>query len=315
MSNIDLSYAPAFSVWEAKNIGYALTLFRRYASIFMSRFEWRGLPDGLTSRYIEKTLLFQGQGVFFKDNKYGYLALPCANAGVLNTVFEPTEFYPIGNGFFKKIKTANAQPEPNPESGDRLGVWLRNDMLATPACLEIQRYCERIADVERTIETNLVYHKIPLILVTNDKKVLSMKNFMKDVMNNKPATYVTSAMQTDLKNALIPAKTDVPFIIDGLYDYKNELLAELNSLLGISDATVNKEGGISPVEIESSSGPTVDGYVAAMLESRKVAAEQINKMFPELNVSVELRKGGQKENGKLYNDVAKSDLGRSFDDV
>ena len=308
MSNIDCTYAPAFSAWERKNREYALTLFRRYASIFMSRFEWKGLPDGLTSRYIEKTLFFHGQGVFFKDDKYGYLALPCANTGVLNTIFEPTEFYPIGNGFFKKIKTANAQPEPKPENGERLGVWLRNDMLATPACLEVMRYCERIADVERTIETNLVYHKIPLILVTNDKKILSMKNFMKDVMSNKPATYVTSAMQTDLKNALIAAKTDVPFIIDGLYDYKNELLAELNSLHGIFDATINKEGGVSPAEIESSSGPTVDGYFASELESRKVSAEQINKMFPKLKVSVDVKKGGQKDNGKLYNDVAKSDL-------
>lgn len=312
---MDLSYAPEFSTWEKLNRGYALALFRRYASIFMSRFNWKGLPDGMTSRYIEKTLLFQGQGVFFKDEKYGFLALPCANAGVLNAIFEPTEFYPIGNGTFKRIKTANAQPEPKAEDGERLGVWLRNDMLAAPACLEIQRYCERIADVERTIETNLVYHKIPLVLVTNDKKVLSMKNFMNDVLKNKPAVYVTSAMQTDLKNALIPAKTDVPFIIDGLYDYKNELLAELNSLLGISDATINKEGGISPIEIESSSGPTVDGYVAAMLEARKVAAEQINKMFPELNVSVELRKGGNKDNGELYYNAQESNIGRSDLDV
>ena len=308
--SVDMRYAPDFSEWEIKNKGYALTLLRRYASIFMSRFEWKGLPDGLTSRYIEKTLFFQGQGVFFRDNKYGYLALPCANSGVLNAVFEPTSFYPIGNGSFKRIKTANSTPPPKLDNNERLGVWLRNDMLACPACIEVQRYCERIADVERTIETNLMYHKIPLVIVTNDKKVLSAKNFIKDVERNKPAIYVTKDLQTDLKNALLPAKTDIPFIIDGLYDYKNELLAELNSLLGISDAGVNKEGGISPVEIESAAGPTVDGYVAAMLEARKVAAEQINTVFPELNISVEIRKGGRK-NGELYYDARKSDSAKS----
>lgn len=286
------NYALDFSEWEKKNRGYALKLFRRYYSIFVSRFDWEGLPDGLLSRYIERVLFFHGQGILFKDKTKGFLFLPCTNNGALDAYFEPMEFYVIGNKINKKIDLKKNQ-----------GVWLRNDYLGIPTALEVMHYCERIADVERTIETRLMYHKIPLMFKTTDKKLLSTKNIVNQIAKNKPYIYLQDDSTADLKNSLIVDNTESEFIIDRLYDYRNELVAELNSLAGIDDTMTNKEGGISPDEINISGGATRDGYSAALIECRKLACEEAHEIFPELSaLSCKLRSSREepRNNGNVY---------------
>ena len=66
--------------WESAK--YNNATFRYYydrlIEMAVSRFEWKGLPDTVDTRYLELALLTDGKAVFFYDEVLGYLALRCA---------------------------------------------------------------------------------------------------------------------------------------------------------------------------------------------------------------------------------------------
>lgn len=99
----------------------------------------------------------------------------------------------------------------------------------------INNLIERIITVEMTINTNLVAHKIPLLVSINDIDEKQCKDIINKLLNDEPVVFTNLK---DLSNAKAIVNGS-PYIIDKLYAYKSSLEAEIQILLGIDNNSTN----------------------------------------------------------------------------
>ena len=78
-------------------------LFSLFSCLAMNRFEWKNLPNEISSRKIEKYLFEYGQVLFFDDSSYGLLCLPCSPSSGFNVYGSPLAFHVHGIGYDKDV--------------------------------------------------------------------------------------------------------------------------------------------------------------------------------------------------------------------
>ena len=236
-------------------------------------FEWSGLPDSINEKYLEYCLFNFGKAVFFDDPDLGLLCLQANPTNLKNVYREPLKVKAIGeNGYQKEIK-------------DKF-VLIRNNDDEIPTKLSIENFAYRIYDVQRTADTNIFLHKIPYIILCEDKELFSMKKLFEKVGNNEPVIFGVKNGGI-LENVKI-LETKVPYIANDLLDYKNVIWNECMTFLGIKNANMDKKERLITNEVDANDEQIgISG--AIMLKARKQACKEINKMFPNLNVDVRMR--------------------------
>ena len=99
----------------------------------------------------------------------------------------------------------------------------------------INNLIERIITVEMTINTNLVAHKIPLLVSINDIDEKQCKDIINKLLNDEPVVFTNLKDLSNVKAVV----NGTPYIIDKLYAYKSSLEAEIQILLGIDNNSTN----------------------------------------------------------------------------
>lgn len=235
-------------------------------------FEWTGLPDSVSAKYIEYCLFNFGMAVFFEDDKLGKLCLQAQPTDLKNVYRDPLSVRAVGeNGYNEEIK-------------DKF-VLIKNNDDDIPTRSSIENFAYRLYDSQRTADTNMFLHKIPYIILCEEKELLSMKKIFEKVGNNEPVIY-------GLKNGAIMdnvkvLETKVPLIFNEVMDYKKTIWNECMTYLGINNSNIDKRERLVTEEV-SSNDDQVAFSGATMLKTRKEACEKINKMFG-LHVDVRMR--------------------------
>lgn len=236
-------------------------------------FEWKGLPDSVSETYLEYCLFNFGHAVFFEDDKLGKLCLQANPTDLKNVYREPLSVYATGeNGYNKLIK-------------DNF-VYIKNNDDTIPTRSSIENFAYRLYDSQRTADTNMFLHKIPYIILCEDKELLSMKKLFEKVGNNEPVIF-------GLKNGAIMdnvkvLETKVPMIFNDVMDYKKTIWNECMTFLGINNSNIDKRERLVTDEV-AANDEQVAMSGALMLKARQDACRKINEMFPELNVEVRMR--------------------------
>lgn len=262
---------------QAKNQIEQDLLYRRFTLVALNNFEWINLPEEIKPRYIEKALFYNGACAFAKTEKYGYIVLPVALTGNLNLYYEPTSWNVIGNAMTEGFNIDNS-------------VLMRNNMFCIPSEYDVRWYASKIADVQRTIDTNVALHKMPFVLKGNSKQVLTMKTIFKKINDNEPAIYLDDNVNP---NAFQSIATNTPFVVDKLNDYKRQLTSEFYELYGYPTTQTEKNERLTMTESQVKVEFSDSGYVGTMYEYRKQACEAINKMFG-LNIDVKIQRYREK---------------------
>lgn len=252
------------------------TIYNRLKLLALNRFEWEGLPDGIETRHIEKALYNDGRVLFFKDPRKGLLCLPALPSGGVNVNNEHRKYR--ANGI-------NYQREYSIDPDDNEAVLIRNNDLEVPTHNYMRLYAYKLTNIERSLDSNVNIQKFPFIIKCDDKSKLTMLNIFDQVQSNAPAIYADKNL--DMKNFEI-LFTNAPFVCDKLADYKHDVWNDALTFLGINNANTDKRERLNSDEVNSNN-EFIEHNILYMLEARKKAAEEINKMFPELNVSVKLR--------------------------
>ena len=77
--------------------------FAHYLKCFkllcLSVFEWKDLPDGMDSRFLEEVLYYNGIATLLYDEELGFINTACAYSGNLNIYGLPTAFNCYSYGF------------------------------------------------------------------------------------------------------------------------------------------------------------------------------------------------------------------------
>lgn len=275
------------SAWM--NNGTYMQYFNRLTELSVSMFEWLNLPDEIDERFLELTLFRDGKAVFFKDEDMDeYLALKCAVNGGFNVYGIPVNrraYSPTNN--YKKQLTQK----------DSVIIW--NNYLHKNSVLDVKMFAKRLYNLDRIIDVNANAQKTPVLILATPEQRLTMINLYKEVDGNSPV--VLGDKNLDLSNVKA-LSTGAPYVADKLYTLKTQIWNEALTYLGISNTNITKkERMISDEVVRNMGGIIASRY--SRLESRRKAAEEINKMFG-LNIEVNYREDYREADDEIMLDGA-----------
>lgn len=255
----------------------------RLVELSISMFEWKGLPDSVDSRFLEKTLFMNGSAVFFQDDDLDtrmvngdsngtLLALPVILNGKWDVYNVPIDRRCYAtNGYQRDLNNKNS-----------IIVW--NNMLRTNSIMACRMYAKRLWNLDRAIDVNANAQKTPVLIQATDTQRLSLKNLYMQWDGNEP--FIFGADNLDI-NSLKVLRTDAPYVGRDLYELKTQIWNEALTYLGISNINYQKKERMITDEVIRNQGGTVASRYSR-LQSRQEAAEKVNKMFGT-NISVEYR--------------------------
>ena len=273
----------------ARNLNdYTLTdYFTRLMLISRSVFEWKGLPDNMNEKWIERYLFAEGKCVFFKDPVKGYMITALAPNGRLNYYNEYTDIRPYAIDYTGESLVNDVDC-----------VVIKNNDLCVPTTRTIQLYAYKLASIDRTIDVNIEAQKTPVMVACSEKERMSMRNFIKQRQDNEPFIFVTDKMNTE---GIKVHDLKAPMVFKELEYQKHMVWNECMTYLGINNANMDKRERLVDDEVQANN-EQVEACFNAMLSERQRACEMINKIFG-LNISVRKRI----QNTPLLNDSKPSE--------
>ena len=266
-----------------------------YRNIALNIYEWDGLPDGMESRHIEQALLLYGQCFFYDHETLGFICLPCSNSGQMNVYGEPTRIMVTGHGFSENKHITD-------------GVRIINNPRVIATDITLQYFCTKLAQIDSTINTNLIQQKVPFIFATSKENEFTIKNLYAKMYSGEPAIFVDQSLLSQNGQLNIQSVScEAPYIIDKLQEHRFEIEKELLTFLGINTTIEKKERLI--VDETNANNEQITLNVEIGLREREKACELINERYG-LNTKVyakdlPLSKGGL-EDGTLYNGTENS---------
>jgi hypothetical protein len=146
-------------------------------------------------------------------------------------------------------------------------------------------FSNRLYEMDRIIDVNVRAQKTPVLIRVNDSQRLTLQNVYMKYDGNQPVIFATKDFDPDSVSVL---KTEAPYIADKIYQLKTQYWNEALTYLGISNVNYTKKERLITDEVTRNQGGTLASRYSR-LEARRQACDEINRMFPELNISVDYR--------------------------
>lgn len=268
---------------EDKVSFYRRKLIREVSNLF----KWEGLPEEIPVDYLEQTLIKSGRVMFFYDERaYGYMALE-GNVRGFNLYNQPTQAYSVcanDIGIPTNYSRTIMHKYDNDIPKDDACVLINNMYNGESLQEIIDHYAYRLALVQQAFDTNALWQNIPVIFSTdNNETKISIDKLFEDIMTGKPWIVVDKTLLAK-ENGLQTEAVEVPFLLDKLYDSKNEIYNEFKMTIGLNTSGADKKERLLVDEVNSNKEST-ETCLEIMLSQRKIACEEINRVFG-LNVTV-----------------------------
>ena len=261
-----------------------------YRNIVLNLYEWDNLPEGMESRHIETALLLNGQAFFYEHEHLGFICLPCSNSGQMNIYGEPTSVIISGHGFTENKHITE-------------GIRILNNPRVIPTDLTLNYYCTKLAQIDSTINTNLIQQKVPFIFATTKENEFTIKNLYSKMYSGEPAIFVDQSLLTNGDLNIQSISCEAPYLIDKLQAHRFEIEKELLTFLGINTTIEKKERLLQDETNANNEQITLNIEIG--LRERERACKEINKRFG-LDISVYAKdievKGGLTD-GNVHNGI------------
>ena len=252
----------------------------RFEKVARNVFEWVNLPTSMNADYLEKCLYYYGQAVFIKDKNYGFINLKASDSGDINIYDLPTKLHCYSNNYQtnRKLYISNEglTEEQRIAKENQECILVRNTWDRIPTYGTMNLFAMRLYEAERTSDTNLKAQKTPILLIVDEKQRLLLENLYSQFDGNKPFIF-GDKLQLD-KGLIQAIKTDAPFLLDKLQDYKKEIWNEALTFLGINNIMVDKKERLITDEANSNN-ELINLNLQSFLAPRKLACEQFNEKF------------------------------------
>lgn len=251
---------------------------QRLQDYALSMFEWEGLPKEINKRFLELTILQNGNAVFFKDPSYGYMAMPVVTKGYLNAYLEPIQYEAVSVGYNKYLDQDT-------------GVIIWNNYSRTSILPILESFAYRLYKAERAMDVNVEQQKFPVVFLTEESQRLTMTNLMEQYRGNEPFV-MGNKKGFDMESVKV-LQTGVPYVADKLMVYRNDIWNQAMTFLGIGNAKQDKKERLVADEV-SANDEQIESSRLIMLKARQDACDKINQLFG-LEVSVDFKLNKIKE--------------------
>ena len=165
-------------------------------------------------------------------------------------------------------------------------IYIMNNNLEIPTSQSLELFAYRLYETERTIDTNLIAQKTPVLIEGDTKTILTLKNVYMQYSGNTP--FIFGNKQFDISNKLNVLKTDAPYLIDKLEGGGGEIWNEALTYLGIDNANTDKKERLITSEVESNDD-LINYYLNCFYKTRKESCDRINERY-NLNIELTLNK-------------------------
>ena len=162
----------------------------------------------------------------------------------------------------------------------------------TPVRALVMYYLEKIVDVENTIKTNLFCHKLPRLVIVSPEDKERVKEIMEDIERGENKIFLDVADWNAIKNVLDSGAGS--YIIDKLYQYKQNLENELLTFLGINNVPIEKKERLITDEAQSND-QLINDSSDCFLDSLKAFCEEIKNV---LGYSIEVEANSSPESNE-----------------
>lgn len=144
-------------------------------------------------------------------------------------------------------------------------------------------YIDKIADVENTIDINLFAHKLPRLVICSPEDRSRVEDIMQAIERGEKKLFLDVDDWQAIKNVLDAGGSS--YIIDKLYQYKQNLENELLSFLGINNVPIEKKERLITDEAQSND-QLINDSSDCFLDSLKSFCDEISTVLG-YNISVE----------------------------
>ena len=256
---------------------------RQLKRLIVSMFKWRNLPDGISERFIEECLYYDGYVIFFKATKgalKGSYVVSKASPYSKNIYNEPTHY---------KAYSSNMMINEIVEA-DKC-VLIRNDYLLEGSTRKVNHYAKRISELDKTFDINMQHIKHPYIISGTENQIASIKAFYAKFNNGEP--YIITDKKFSDHNDIKVMPTTAENHLQLIQLLRRDIFNEALTSFGINNVNVNKKERLITAEAEQNN-EEIEMNRNALFLPRLEAVQLINEKF-NLDVSIEMQdtnKGG-----------------------
>lgn len=243
----------------------------RMKKICLSMFEWK-LPDSMNARFLEMCLYYNGQASMLYDDDYGYMNTMCSDGGYINIYGLPTELNCYSYRFNQRRSLYLT------DTGEDKGkecILVMNNYERIPTASSIELFAYRLAEAQRTADVNIKAQRTPVLITTDQKQYFTLKKMYEEFDGNTPAIFGDKNVITP--DALKALKTDAPFIVNDIMDYKLKIWDEFLTFMGLNNLSEKKERLITSEA--NSNNEVINLNLQALLTPRKEACKQFNEKY------------------------------------
>lgn len=246
--------------------------YARLKAIACSVFEWDGLPETCSARFLEDCLFHYGNAVFVNDPEMSFLTLKVTPADTLNVYNEPLAFTAFSTGYSKIFDRENC-------------VYIRNNYLDKSTESTILIFAEKLAEIDVSASVNIRAQKTPVLIRCDEKTRMSLQAVYNQFDGNNQVIFGTKSLA---EKPLEVLKTDAPFVADKLREEKRAVWNEALEFLGLNTNPSDKKKERLIVNEVNANNEQIDIQAETMLLTRQQACAEINNKYG-LNVSVKRR--------------------------
>lgn len=246
--------------------------FARLKSLALTAFEWEGLPETCSARFLEDTLFQYGHAVFVNDPELSFLNLKVTPAEGLNVYNEPVLYHAYSTGYSAFYKASEC-------------VYIRNNYLAKSTESTILLFAEKLTEIDLSHMVNVNAQKTPVLIECDEKTRRSLEALYEQYTGNMPVIFGHKQLTA---NPLSAITTGAPFVADKLREEKRAVWNEALEFLGLNTNPSDKKKERLIVNEVDANNEQIEIQADAMLATREEACAAINKMFG-LNVRVKRR--------------------------
>ena len=229
------------SIYENKRT-YRLYL-DQILEIAIARYKWNGLPDTIDERFLELTLCSKnGKSLFFFDEDIGHLALPCTISGRWNVYNIPIQ---------RRAYASNGY-QANRDDTNSVIIYANQLHNGMSIYNRLVQYANDLYLIDTIIMINVNAQKTPLMILSDEKQMLTLKNLYMKYDGNQPFIF---GNKNDLNPNIIQAMaTGAPYVADKLYELKQNIWNEVLTFLGVPNVQVTKKERLITDEVNRGLG-------------------------------------------------------------
>lgn len=239
----------------------------------LSRFTWEGLPNGIDPRFIEATIFNNGYSVFYYDTLLElFMAMPATISGPLDIQDNPIGYRITRNGVYSREVSA----------ADSVCIW--GNQVREPEIDVVLSYAARLAQIDRTIEIDLLNERNPMIVACSQDQRLTVQNLISKIYDGEPVVWGSENLSMDNlaniigvfplnQNAGAGAVSSIKHM-----ESKAKIWGEALTMLGIMNVNSEKRERMVVEEAAANSGQVLASRESFM-KPRTLACEQINDKF------------------------------------